>query len=85
VAITELDIPLRQPGGEEAQATSYGNVVAACLSVAACREITFWGFTDKISWLNGVLGPDAKPLLFDANYQPKPAYFAVYAALAGQE
>ena len=85
VAITELDIPVRQPGKEEAQATSYGNVVAACLSVETCREITFWGFTDKYSWLNSFLGPESRPLLFDENYKPKPAYFAVHAALVEQE
>jgi len=83
VAITELDI-VTWLDNEEAQALQYENVVTACLSVAACGEITLWGFTDKHSWLNGFLGSWSTPLLFDADYLPKPAYAAVSMALAGE-
>jgi len=58
--------------------------MTACLSVAACGEVTFWGFTDKDTRLNSFLGPWSTPLLFDADYLPKPAYAAVSAALAGE-
>ncbi len=81
VAITELDIPTPFLN-EEAQAVQYQTVMTACLSVAACREVTFWGFTDKHSWLNSFLGPASNPLLFDEDYLPKPAYAAVSAVLA---
>ncbi len=42
-------------------------------------RITFWGVYDKTSWLNNwpVRGRTSYPLLFDRNYQPKPAFFAV--------
>ncbi|OHB66170.1 MAG: hypothetical protein A2V70_11190 [Planctomycetes bacterium RBG_13_63_9] len=34
-------------------------------------RVTFWGVCDKTSWIGG------SPLLFDRNYQPKEAFFAV--------
>lgn len=39
-------------------------------------RITFWGISDANSWLNGWPIKDRTnyPLLFDRNYQPKPAY-----------
>lgn len=39
-------------------------------------RVTFWGVTDKNSWLNDwpIKGRTNYPLLFDRNYQPKQAY-----------
>ncbi|GEO05423.1 beta-xylanase [Adhaeribacter aerolatus] len=39
-------------------------------------RITFWGVTDANSWLNNwpIKGRTSYPLLFDRNYQPKPAF-----------
>ncbi|CQR60811.1 endo-1,4-beta-xylanase [Streptomyces leeuwenhoekii] len=74
VQITELDIE----GSGTSQATSYGNVVKACLAVTRCTGITVWGITDKYSWR-----ASGTPLLFDSNYNKKPAYTAVLSALGG--
>jgi endo-1,4-beta-xylanase len=42
------------------------------------KVVTFWGVNDAVSWrANG------KPLLFDANDQPKPAFPAVIRAAEG--
>jgi endo-1,4-beta-xylanase len=43
------------------------------------QRVTFWGVTDAQSWLNGwpVRGRTSYPLLFDRNYEPKPAFDAV--------
>jgi endo-1,4-beta-xylanase len=45
-------------------------------------RVTFWGVNDAQSWLNGwpVPGRTNYPLLFDRNYQPKPAFYAVIDA-----
>jgi GH35 family endo-1,4-beta-xylanase len=43
--------------------------------------VSFWGVTDAHSWIHRRFGRDA-PLLFDAVYAPKPAYFGVRDALA---
>ncbi|MEU6904142.1 endo-1,4-beta-xylanase [Streptomyces coeruleorubidus] len=79
VAITEMDVHL-YPGERHDvdQAQIYWSVVTEALA-AGVRDISFWGFTDKYAytWL-----PGAKPLMFDENYKPKPAYFATWAALA---
>ncbi|WP_196217987.1 endo-1,4-beta-xylanase [Streptomyces blattellae] len=74
VQITELDIE----GSGTAQANSYSNVVRACLAVSRCTGITVWGVTDKYSWRAG-----GTPLLFDGNYNKKPAYNAVLTGLGG--
>ncbi|MEP7145116.1 MAG: endo-1,4-beta-xylanase, partial [Ferruginibacter sp.] len=42
-------------------------------------RVTFWGVNDGQSWLNGwpVRGRTNYPLLFDRNFQPKPAFYKV--------
>ena len=42
-------------------------------------SVTFWNITDKYTWLDNYPVPGRKnyPLLFDANYQPKQAYWSV--------
>lgn len=74
VEIAELDVHTYDP---VSQAEIYGDVVAEALA-AGVTEISTWGFTDKhlYTWL-----PGAKPLLFDEEYNPKPAYFSVQDAL----
>jgi len=46
---------------------------------ASVSRVTFWGVTDRDSWLNNwpVRGRTSYPLLFDRNGDPKPAYDAV--------
>ncbi|KRF21800.1 hypothetical protein ASG95_20405 [Phycicoccus sp. Soil803] len=74
VSISELDVHTLDP---VTQAQIYGDVVSEALN-AGIRDISTWGFTDKhlYTWL-----PGAKPLMFDENYNAKPAYFAVRDAL----
>ncbi|OLF08170.1 1,4-beta-xylanase [Actinophytocola xinjiangensis] len=74
VQITELDIA----GSGQTQAEQFRGVTQACLAVARCNGITVWGVTDKYSWR-----PGDTPLLFDGNYNKKPAYDAVLATLNG--
>jgi len=86
VRITELDIRLQTPRSsakDATQATYYRDVVAACLAVTACAGITIWGFTDKYSWVPETFPGEGAALIYDDNYQPKPAYTAVHDALAG--
>ena len=44
-------------------------------------RVTFWGVNDGQSWLNGwpIPGRTNYPLLFDRNFQPKPAFYSVIA------
>jgi endo-1,4-beta-xylanase len=43
------------------------------------NRVTFWGVMDKHSWLNDwpIKGRTNYPLLFDRNYNPKPAYKSI--------
>ena len=85
VAITEMDLPAGTgPDRLERQARGYATTIGACLAGPRCREVTFWGFTDRHTWIDDFLGPGHDPLLFDRDYQPKPAYSAVREQLAAR-
>ena len=45
-------------------------------------RVTFWGVTDNDSWLNNwpIRGRTSYPMVFDRNYQPKPAFEAIMKA-----
>jgi endo-1,4-beta-xylanase len=84
VQLTEVD--MKQPDGSdsalESQATRYNSFMS---KIVELREegldigaVIFWGVTDETSWLGGY------PLLFDADYQAKPAFYSVVEA-AGVE
>jgi len=77
VAITELDIPARDPADPlGVQASTYREALGACLA-ERCREVTLWGFTDRYTWIDATFGEGLAPLPFDRNYQPKPALAAI--------
>ena len=86
VAITELDIRMTLPATAAMltqQAANYATAVNACLAVTRCVGVTTWGVGDADSWIPGVFSGQGAALLFDTNYQPKPAYSAVATALGG--
>lgn len=62
-------------------AKQYANLFKAFLKHKdSVKMVTFWGVNDGVSWrANG------KPLLFDRNNQPKPAFDAVIRAAASEQ
>jgi endo-1,4-beta-xylanase len=83
VQITEMDVATSLLDGSHEQrlarqAVAYRDAAEACNAVSACKRFTTWGFTDRLSWL----GSGEMPLLFDAQYEPKPAFEAVRSAFA---
>jgi endo-1,4-beta-xylanase len=89
VVISEMDVQLCRGGTLEDQRVRYHDIVAACVSQPNCTAVTFWGITDKYSWLNDLDlgctdGETPSPLLFDDNYQKKLAYSGVMDALLGR-
>ena len=86
VRITELDIRMQTPADATKlarQAADYQTVVANCLAVTRCQGVTVWGITDRYSWIPDVFPGQGAALIWDDNYQPKPAYQAVATALGG--
>lgn len=86
VAITELDVVTGpdDPDAPTKQAEAYRSIVSACLAVPACEEVTTWGISDADTWLDemGVFPKPTRPLMFDEDFRPKPAYDAVRDVLA---
>ncbi len=76
--ITELDIALANPHAADAltlQAKEYGAVTRVFLRNDNCPSMLMWGISDNHSWRQN------KPLLFDSELQPKPAYYNVHAQM----
>ena len=44
------------------------------------KVVTFWGINDGVSWR-----AQGRPLLFDANDQPKPAFYSVIGVATGEQ
>jgi endo-1,4-beta-xylanase len=84
VEITEMDVrlPLPATAGELAtQATDYQTVLSTCVSNPNCAFLT-WDVSDADSWIPIAFPGFGAATLFDAQFQPKPAYGAVAAVLA---
>jgi endo-1,4-beta-xylanase len=77
--ITELDIRLSDSTAASfnAQARLYGEIATICVQQPACKLVQTWGFSDKHSWIPGAFPGWGWALLWDANYQKKPAYSSV--------
>lgn len=86
VQFTELDVQIADGRGSreerlETQADIYKGLLDVCLSLKNCTAFITWGFTDRHSWVGNLTGQVEAPLLFDANYRPKPAYEALVESL----
>lgn len=90
IMITELDVadrgaPSDISARDKEVAAAYREFLDAALANPATKTVITWGFTDGDSWV--VRGDHAyfrrtdglkpRPLPFDADYKPKPAYLAM--------
>ncbi len=86
VAVTELDDRIQLPATSAnltQQASEFAAVVNDCLAVSRCVGVTQWGVGDADSWIPGAFSGFGAATMYDNNYQPKPAYTSVLAALGG--
>ena len=84
VHITELDVRIPGVGTPEQfkqQAENYRGFFTLAMDNPGVTSITTWGATDRDSWIAYTYKGYGAPLLFDGEYQPKPAYFAVTEVL----
>jgi endo-1,4-beta-xylanase len=86
--ITEMDVRIpvdangdATPAALESQAEIYWNVLGVALGQPRFKGFQTWGLYDGDSWIPGFFPGTGAALLFDKNYQRKPAYWAVWNAL----
>jgi endo-1,4-beta-xylanase len=66
------------------QAEAYTAVTEACLAVPECQGVTLWTFTDRYpTTIETLTRLEDIPLVFDNDYHPKPAAFALREVLEG--
>ena len=84
VNVSELDVRTSKlpenVDKDQAQYELYRDTVQVCYGEEAFSGVTFWGFTDKHTWVHEFYGSD-RPLLWDEQYAKKKAYFAVQEGL----
>ncbi len=78
IDITEFDVYMARLPGTPAEKLNietkiYQDMLEACLESGVCDSFSTWGISQK--------DPKAASLMFDGNFDPKPAYFAVRDAL----
>ena len=78
IYITEFDVYMVRLPGTQAEKLNietkiYHDMMEACLESGVCDSFSTWGISEK--------DPNAASLMFDVNFDPKPAYFAVRDAL----
>jgi endo-1,4-beta-xylanase len=88
VHITEMDVRLlldangnASAADLQAQAQMYQDVLTVCLQQPNCTAFQVWGVSDANSWIPGAFPGYGAALPFDTNYQPKPAFNALLAAM----
>jgi len=95
VMITEMDVNLHEMRGtpEERAALQkqlYAEMMTACINSKVCTLFATWGISDATSWVTArdihavysSYTPDAAPLLFDVDYNPKDSYHALIQVLS---
>jgi endo-1,4-beta-xylanase len=84
-AITEADVRHvlpADPAEVNAQAEGYSLMLESCLLERSCVSYTVWGFTDRYQWVPQTFPGEGEAAIFDANYNPKPAYNSMRRDLA---
>jgi len=89
IVISEMDVHVCDGLTAQQQKQYYHDVVAACVKVPKCTAITFWGASDKYSWVKdfnetNCAGKNPSACLWDDNWMKKSAYDGVMDALVGK-
>ncbi|MGB0429480.1 MAG: endo-1,4-beta-xylanase [Bacteroidia bacterium] len=87
VHFSEIDVSLNPLGGDvnlnerllSRQTEKYVQLADIYMALPKKNQYAFttWGVSDLDSWIPSYFGREDYPLLFDSNYQPKPAYCAL--------
>jgi endo-1,4-beta-xylanase len=89
ILVTELDVrdhllPGEVPVRDGLVAKQYHDFLSFILQFKSVKTVLTWGLSDRSTWIAGYSprkdGLPVRPLLFDADLQPKPAFDAVMRA-----
>jgi len=93
ILITELDVfDIKTPGPiadrDQAVADLYSRLLNTALENQSVKAVVTWGLSDRYTWLNPNYNPHyirsdgqpSRPLPFDADLKPKPAFWALVNA-----
>ncbi|MBS1536964.1 MAG: endo-1,4-beta-xylanase [Bacteroidetes bacterium] len=91
IHLSELDISVNPLGKNiilseslfNEQANLLGSIVLNYNQIPKQYQygITFWGISDKNSWIRSFYNREDYPLLYDDNYMPKPCYYKIFKVL----
>lgn len=88
IFLSEMDVNDRQLDRDpvrrdEAVAQTYSRFLTTALAEPAVTALLFWGVNDGQSWLQYEpgSGAEARPLLFDREFRPKDAFYAVRSTI----
>jgi endo-1,4-beta-xylanase len=84
VHITEIDVRIPSGGDSQSLQTQghiYKEMMEVCLANQNCTAFVLWGFTDMYSWIPNFFEGYGSALIFDEEYQQKPAYDSLAIAL----
>ena len=84
VGVSEMDVEIREPASQhdlQTQAQAFSDMATACIASFNCISFSVWDLDDANSWINMTFPGFGSATLFDENFQPKPAYFALRSTL----
>jgi endo-1,4-beta-xylanase len=86
IYVTEFDVNMDNvktdsKGKDKIQENIYYEMMRACIESNVCHSFAYLGITDGETWYKHIGLKDSRPLMFDKNYNPKPAYYGTRTAL----
>lgn len=86
VYVTEFDVNTEDVKADGAdkdriQENIYYEMMRACIESDYCKQFAYLGITDSETWYNHIGLKDPRPLMFDREYKPKPAFWGTRTAL----
>jgi endo-1,4-beta-xylanase len=87
VYVTEFDVNMNDvpaPGDvkNKLQENIYYEMARACIESDSCQSFALLGITDGETWYAHMGLEDSRPLPFDKQYRPKPAFYGMYRAFS---
>lgn len=86
VYVTEFDVNMDNVKADpkdknRIQENIYYEMMRACIESKVCKNFAYLGITDDETWYKHIGLKDPRPLMFDEQYRPKPAFWGTRTAL----